>query len=310
MTNPGPTRALFLAALAVALPLLLPAAWRSHLALVLTLAIGTTGQNLLIGHAGIVSLGQAGFLAVGAYTLAHLAGAGVPPILATLGGALAAGLTGALLGLAVRRLTGAALALATLAFATAVHRLAVGSDALGGGPGGLAVPVLPSLGGVDRDLTECWLLMPIVAGSVLFARRVVGSPLGRALAAARECEPAARASGVDLASARVFAFTLSSVASGLEGALEARRLGHIDPAHFTLEASLALLVAVIVGGRAPVLGPLLGAAFVVAVPALAGTAHFLVPAIFGLALATSLLASPEGLAGLVARRRRPAGAES
>jgi branched-chain amino acid transport system permease protein len=108
---------------------------------------------------------------------------------------------------------------------------------------------------------------------------------------------------VDLARTKITAFAVSSFLTGASGALLAQFLGHLEPQGFTMTESVTLVVAVVVGGLASISGSLLGAAFVVLVPALgSGTAGF-VPVTYGLGLLLVLSFQPEGLAGLFRRLR-------
>ena len=115
------------------------------------LAIGVIGQNLLIGYTGLISFGQAGFLAIGAYAFGHLRIAGVPfsVSLAAAGGA--AGLAGWLVGFPSLRLKGPYLSIATLGFGTATYQIFANVEWLSGGRAGLSIPALHPPFGMARD---------------------------------------------------------------------------------------------------------------------------------------------------------------
>lgn len=286
-----------------ALPGLAPPVWTVRATLVALYAIGTLGQNLLIGNAGQVSFGQAGFLALGAYGFAHLRLEGLPFLPALVAAGLLAAGVGALVGLPALRLKGPYLAIATLGFAVAVYEVLAASPALSGGRDGLAVPRLEPVLGLSRGATVYLVDLALLFVFTAATYNLVSSYLGRAFAAIRDGEVAAEALGVNLARYKLLAFALSSFYTGVQGALLAQFLGHLEPQSFTLAESITLLVAVTVGGLGSVEGSLLGAAFVVLLPSLFGGAAGAVPVVFGLGVILVLLFEPSGLAGLWTRIR-------
>jgi branched-chain amino acid transport system permease protein len=291
------------AAALLALPFLSPAAWTMRATLVSIASIGVLGQNLLIGNAGLASFGQAGFLAVGAFTFAHLRHAGVPAFAAIAAAGLLAAGAGAALGFPALRLKGPYLAVATLGFALAVHRLLSASERLSGGRTGMDVPRIEPALGLTREATAYFVCLLAAVLFTAATRNLVSSWVGRTFAALRDADSAAEAAGIDLARARLLAFALSSFYTGVHGALAAQLLGHADVQSFTVNESITLLVAVVVGGLGSVAGSLFGAAFVVLVPALSGGAGHLVPVAFGVAIVVVLLFEPLGLAGGWAKAR-------
>jgi ABC-type branched-subunit amino acid transport system ATPase component/ABC-type branched-subunit amino acid transport system permease subunit len=287
---------LLLAAL-LALPLVGPDSWTVRAAIIWLTAIGVLGQGLLIGQCGLVSFGQAGFLAIGAYAFGHLSRAGVPFLLALAGAGLLAALAGAALGFPSLRLKGPYLAIATLGFGIAVYQVLAASPLLSGGRQGLSVPRLPSLLGLSRGHSAYYVYLALLLAFLAATYNIVSSYLGRAFAAIRDSEVAAVAMGVDLVRYKLLAFAISSFYTGVQGALYAQFLGHLEPQNFTIAESLNLFVAVVVGGLTLVEGSVLGAAFVVLVPTLLGGAGWLVPLTFGLSLLAVMLFEPLGLAG-------------
>lgn len=284
-------------ALLLLLPWAAPASWTVRATFVWIYAIGTLGQGLLIGHAGQVSFGQAGFLAVGAYAFAYLRVAGVPALPAILAGGLAAAVFGALLGLPALRLKGPYLAIATLGFGVAVYQALTSFEWLSGGRTGLEVPRLEPLFGLPRATTVYYLYLALLLGFMAATWNLLSSYVGRAFAALRDSELAAAAAGVDLTRYKLLAFALSSFYTGVHGALFAQFLGHVEPQSFTLAESMTLFVAVVVGGLVFVEGAVLGAAFVVLLPTLFGESGWGVPVAFGLSLIAVMLFEPQGLAG-------------
>ena len=299
------SRGLLVALLAAltALPWWAPAFWLSQGTLVWLFAIGIVGQNLLIGYAGQISFGQAGFLAIGAYAFGHLRIAGLPFPLALAAGGAAAGAVGLLVGFPSLRLKGPYLAIATLGFGTAVYQIFTNVSALSGGHAGLALPPLRIPAGISRDV---YLYLLFFALFLLFtgvAYNLMSSYVGRAFVAIRDSEIAAEAMGVNLARYKLLAFGVSSFYAGVHGALFAQFLGHIEPQSFSVEQTITIFVAVIVGGLASVEGSVFGAAFAILVPALFGGFRWAVPVLFGGAILITMIFEPLGLAGLWMKTR-------
>jgi branched-chain amino acid transport system permease protein len=295
---------LFLLILAlVALPFYGPKAWLNRSSLVWLTAIGVMGQNLLIGYAGLISFGQAGFLAIGAYSFGHLRIVGVPFPLALAASGAAAGAAGWLVGFPSLRLKGPYLAIATLGFGTAVYQIFANTEVLSGGRQGLAIPLLEPPFGLARDLYTYWLYLGLC---LLFAGatfNLVSSYLGRAFVAIRDSDIAAEAMGVNLTRYKLLAFAISSFYTGVHGALMAQYLGHLEPQAFNIQETLNFFVGVIVGGLASVEGSIFGAAFAILVPAVFGAFRWLVPVLFGASILAVLIFEPMGLAGIWLKTR-------
>jgi branched-chain amino acid transport system permease protein len=287
----------------VALPGAAPGAWTLRATLVLVYAIGTMGQGLLIAHTGQVSLGQAGFMAAGAFAFAHLRAGEVPPLSALAAAGAVAALLGIVLGLPALRLKGPYLAIATLAFGIAVYQVLAGSELLSGGRSGLSVPRVEPALGLTRAATTYYVYLGIAVAFAAATWSLIFSWVGRAFAAVRDADLAAQALGVSVRNTKLLAFALSSFYTGVQGALLVQLLGHVEPQTFTIAESVTLFVAVVVGGAYRVEGAIFGAAFVVLVPLLFGGVPWAVPAAYGAALVLVTLVEPLGLAGLWMRLR-------
>ena len=274
-----------------------PRSWLAQGSLVWLYAIGVIGQNLLIGYAGQVSFGQAGFLAIGAYTFGHLRIAGAPFPLALLAAGTTAGAAGWLVGFPSLRLKGPYLAIATLGFGTAVYQVFANVEALSGGRAGLPIAQLQPPGGMDRDVYVYLLYFALFLLFTAVAYNLVSSWVGRVFVALRDSDIAAEAMGVNLTRAKLLAFAVSSFYTGVQGALMAQYLGHLEPQAFNVQESLNFFVAVIVGGLASVEGSVFGAAFAILVPALFGDFRWAVPVLFGAAILVVMIFEPLGLAG-------------
>ncbi|MBI2891437.1 MAG: branched-chain amino acid ABC transporter permease [Nitrospirae bacterium] len=266
--------------------------------LVLVYAIGIVGQNLLIGFAGQISMGQVGFLAVGAYVHAHATRAGIPFVASLLLTAGAGAIAGALVGLPSLRLKGPYLAIATLGFGIAAAQMLSNWEWLSGGRMGLTVP-RADLPGFDLPATtETYLLTLAVAlGLIMGAYSLGRSYVGRAFVAIRESEVAAEVLGIHLTKYKVLAFVISSAYTAVHGALWGQLLGYLEPQMFTFMESVYMLAAVIIGGVGSVAGSVLGAAFVTLVPQVLSGYRELIPILFGIVIILVMLFEPLGLYG-------------
>jgi branched-chain amino acid transport system permease protein len=287
---------LLLAALA-ALPWVAP----DHVVFLATLialyAIGVMGQNLLIGYTGQISFGQAGFLAIGAFTFGHLRVWGAPFLISlAIAGAVAA-LAGVVVGFPSLRLKGPYLSIATLGFGVAVYQIFVNWEVLSGGRSGLAIAKLKPLLGLTTTQTVYYTYVLLLAAFTLATYNLVSSYVGRAFVAIRDSDIAAEVNGVNLTSYKLLAFAISSFYTGVHGALYAQVLGHIEPQIFNIGESLTLFVAVIIGGVASVEGSILGAAFVLLVPKVLSEFREMVPVVYGVAILVVLIFEPLGLFG-------------
>jgi branched-chain amino acid transport system permease protein len=299
-----------LLALAVlAAPWLLPVFYVGELTQIFILAIAGVGLMLLIGYTGLVSLGHGAFMAIGAYTNTYLITKGVPFLVAFPLAGLAALVAGIVIAVPANRMSGIYLAIATLAFSQIVEQVIVRWESVTRGFQGMAVPPPDLLG---RPLTEGWQLyylsLAVLALVVLCAINLVRSPTGRALVAIRDSEVSAQSLGVNLLRYKTAVFALSACITGLAGALLAHRMRFISPDAFNYLMSVQLLLMVVVGGLGSILGAILGAVFVGALPqaialmreylptAIARTPG-LEPGLFGAVMVLIVLFEPLGLYG-------------
>jgi branched-chain amino acid transport system permease protein len=299
---------LLLAAVLLA-PLGLDDFYLGELALVYIYAIAGIGLMLLVGYTGLVSLGHAAFLAIGAYAHTWFLSHGWPFPLALLKASLITGLIGALVGLPAMRMTGIYLAIATLAFAVIVEQVIVHWESVTGGFRGMVVPS-PHLLGLDLggSVAFYFVCLLILLACLLFALNILRSPTGRAMTAVRDSEISAQSMGIHLARTKSMAFALSAAFTGLAGGLLANKLGYVAPEAFTVLISIQLLLMVVVGGLGSLHGVIYGAIFIgllpqaiammrdVLPPAL-GHLPGLEPGIFGLILILFLVYEPLGIYG-------------
>ncbi|BAL90904.1 putative ABC transporter permease protein [Actinoplanes missouriensis 431] len=249
---------------ALVLPLLLP---ERHLAtfVLLTLAAAVTvGVSLLMGYAGQVSLGQASFSAIGAYTAGLLAVHGVPPVPALLAAPIVAAVAAVLIGFPLLRLRGHHLAFATLAVQLILLSLLAQAEWAGGAIGLQGIPRF-SVGdfSLREDIGYAYLALLVLGIALLVSRNVVSSRPGRGLRAAATSEIAAAASGVPVGGYRLVVFALSASFAGLAGGVYAFYLGYLAPGSFPVLLSIEYVVMAVVGGLGTLAGPVVGAVLIV-----------------------------------------------
>jgi branched-chain amino acid transport system permease protein len=281
--------------------LLLPWFGPEHLTytatIILIYTVGVMGQNLLIGYTGQISFGQAGFLALGAFTFGHLSRLGVPWPLALLGAGIVAGLFGVLVGFPSLRLKGPYLAIATLGFGIAVYQVFVNSELLSGGRMGLIIEKIQPVFGLSRITFNYYFYFLIALLFTLATYNIVSSYMGRAFIAIRDNDIAAEVIGVSLTRYKLLAFAVSSFYTGVQGGLYALFMGYLEPNMFTFMESITLFVAVIIGGLASVEGSIMGAAFVILVPQVFSAYKEMVPVVYGVTILIVLIFEPLGLYG-------------
>ena len=280
-----------------------------ELALLCIYAVAGLGLMLLVGFTGLVSLGHAAFLAIGAYAHAILLTEGVPFFLSMPLAAMITAIIGGIVGLPAMRMVGIYLASATLAFAIIVEHSIAHLDWLTGGFRGMPVPK-PSLFGMDvsTPMAFYYLCLAVLIACILAALNLLRSPTGRAMIAVRDSEISAQSMGINLQRTKSLAFAISAGFTGLAGALFAHNIGYLAPDAFTLLMSIQLLLLVVVGGLGSMHGVVFGAIFVVLLPqgiAISrdylpteiGRLPGLEPAIFGLILVLFLIYEPLGIYG-------------
>ena len=261
------------------------------------MVVAALGLNLLVGYTGQISLGHAAFLAIGAYTHVILYTQGAPFFVTAVAGALTAGVFGFLIGIPALRLKGPYLAIATLGFQVAVDQILGRWDSVTGGRMGLGVPAMDVFGAKLGEHAKFLVCFGVCVLSVVGIYNLSRSRVGRAFVAIRDNETAAEAMGVGLVKYKTMAFALSACVTGLAGALYAHLFDRINPSNFTLVMSIELLVMVVVGGLASVLGSVLGASLLVLLPQLISSFRDFQAVIVGGILIAVLLFEPLGMRG-------------
>jgi branched-chain amino acid transport system permease protein len=250
-----------LAVLLLALPAVAPPSLINVGVYALIYALAALGLSLLMGLAGQVSLGQAGFFAIGAYTQAVLVTeygvSALPASVVAVAVTMAAAL---LVGLPLLRLRGHFLALATLGFGVIVAVLATESDFLGATSGIFGIPKPEMNNRLYNSPTEYYLLLaPVVLLGLWLARNIVESRIGRALGAVNDSEVAAESLGVDTFRLRVQVFVLSAAYASVAGTAFAHWLGVVNPNAANFPLSVKFLLMAVLGGVGSVYGAVVGA---------------------------------------------------
>jgi branched-chain amino acid transport system permease protein len=215
--------------------------------------------NLLAGYAGLVSVGQQAFVGIGAYTLVYFGNErGVNIFLCVpLAGVIAAILALPIAGAAFR-LRGGYFAIGTWVIAEVIRLVVSNIDVVGGGTGTSLTAVI----GIDpqtRQEVTLWLALAAGAGSVLVVWWLLRSPLGAALRAVRDSEPAAAALGVRVTRAKLIAFVVSAAGCAIAGAIIYLNLLRVQPgAAFSINWTVFMIFIVVIGGIGTIEGPIIG----------------------------------------------------
>jgi len=264
--------------------------YRAHQLLLAQLGINAllTLSMYITLRAGMLTLANVGYMAVGAYVsvLLHVNGH-VPLPVAVLAGALAAGLLAIPIGVPVLRLQGIFLAIATIGFGQVVVGAILNIPVTGEGRG-LTVPDASS------SLLPAYLSLAVVA-YVLW--RLAGTRLGKAWDAVREDALAAEAQGIDVARYRMLAFVLGAVLAGYAGALEAHINFFIDTSLYSFQRVVGVLVFATLGGIGRVAGPVAGSTILTALPEVIRFAQSYRDALYGVILIALVIFRPQGLLG-------------
>lgn len=303
--------AVILIALVLVLPLVFPSAYYYRVAaLVYIFALAVVGLNLLMGFAGQVSLGHAGFVGIGAYAVAVLpTHFGVPSWVSVFAGAAVSGLIAFAVGRPILRLRGHYLAVATLGLGLLVAIVLTNEAAWTGGPDGMSVPDLTLFGWRARGSVN-WYWISAVTFVVGFwlARNLMDSPTGRALQAIHDSEVAASVLGVDVAAKKLAIFTISAVYASVAGSLLALFNGLATPDMAGFLRSIELVAMVVLGGMGSVVGSLVGAAVLVVLPQALTFFHEYEQALLGLIVMVFMIFLRHGivpsLATAFARRKK------
>ena len=280
---------------------------------ILILAVFSLGFNLLFGYTGLLSFGQAGFFAVGAYGCAKILLAVPNLFLGIAGGVAAAGVAAFLLGILSVRHTRIYFSMLTLAFGMMIYSIAwKWRDYTGGDDGLVGIPRAPleipglmsiSMAAMDRYY---YVVLVLSLAAILAMYRLVRSPLGLTLQAIRDSETRAAFAGVPVQKYRLFAFTIAGLYAGLAGALLPPLENTVTPpiAHWSTSAEPVL--ATLLGGIHTFSGPIVGAFlfFMIKDVVMRFTEYWLI--CFGIVVVAMVMRFPSGIMSIFENRKRPA----
>ena len=304
------TTLIALAAIIAVLPLLFPSSYYFRVAaLVWVSAFAAIGLNILMGKAGQVSLGHAGFFGIGAYAVAigptHL---GLPSFAALLIGVCLSALLAFLVGRPILRLKGHYLAIATLGFGVLVALVITTESRWTGGPDGMAVAKLTLFGWrASGSDTWYWITGGLLLAGTWIALNLDDTPTGRAFRALHDSEIAARVAGVDVNRFKLQAFVIAAVYASLAGSALALMNGFVNPDQAGFLHSVELVTMVVLGGLGSVVGSIVGAAVLIMLPQALTVFQEYENLLLGLIIIVSMIFMREGIvpmAGKLLTRRR------
>jgi branched-chain amino acid transport system permease protein len=276
--------------------------------------IAAVGLNIMVGYCGQLSIGHAGFIAVGAYTSAILtAKAGMPFPIALICSGLTAGGVGLIFGIPSVRVKGFYLAITSIAAQFIILWVINNWTNLTGGYSGISVPYA-SIGPLvfDTEAKQFFLIIGIAVLCMFFAKNMARTRVGRAFIAIRDNDLAAEVMGINLFRYKMLAFFIGCFLAGISGSLMAHWTGSISTENFSFTGSILYVGMIIIGGLGTTLGPILGVTLIRlmdvgviqitpflqnAFPSMpSGFATGIGPMLFGLVIVLFLIFEPRGLA--------------
>lgn len=287
--------------------------WLSVANLIGISIIAATGLNILTGYCGQLSIGHAGFIAVGAYTSATLTNRlELPFLVGLISAGLMAGLVGLIFGIPSVRVKGFYLAISTIAAQFIIIWVINHWTGVTGGFEGIVAPAA-SIGGITliSQSSQYFLILPITIMVIFFAKNLARTRVGRAFIAVRDNDLAAEVMGINLFRYKLLGFFIGCFLAGIAGSLLAHWFGKISTEYFSFSDSILYIGMIIIGGLGSTLGPIFGVLFIRLLqvgitfvsPVLessfdlpAGFTTGIGPMLFGLAIILFLILEPRGLA--------------
>jgi ABC-type branched-subunit amino acid transport system ATPase component/ABC-type branched-subunit amino acid transport system permease subunit len=266
------------------------------------------GLNLVVGFAGQIAIGWVALLTLGAYTTAVLTAGTVTtewnPFLALSVSGVVGAIFGVVVGLPALRLRTFYFAMTTLGFATIVTQVALAWKSVTGGGIGTAGPVFPWP--FDPGWGFYYLCLILAALATWMTANIAKSRFGRALVAIRDAEVAAEASGIAKPALLMAVFVFSGALAGVAGGLFSSLQSYITPDAFTFDLSVLFFIAILIGGRGSIMGPLLGTIILTVLPEFAAPLVAWSTFLYAALLLLIVLAMPGGIADLLDyKNRRP-----
>jgi len=266
-------------------------------------ALVAIGLCILMGYAGQISLGQAGFYGIGAYVSAVLSlHFGLPVVVSLILAMVVAAMVAVILAVPALRLKGHYLAVATLGFGEIIYIIL--NEWGPGGPSGFGdIPHFSLLGYTITSTTGYfYLIWGLVAVVMIFSLNLIHSRTGRALRAIHDSELASNAMGLDVVELKIKVFILSAVYASLAGGLYAHYITFISPSSFSLFYSILVLMMVIVGGITNLWGAIIGAVVITVLPELLRRFEEFDVLVYGLILTLSLMFFRKGLVPILVEK--------
>lgn len=262
-----------------------------------------TSLNLILGYTGQLSFAHIGLFAIGAYTSSILMmDYKVPFLLALVCAMLVSAFFGLLIGLIALRFTTHFFAIVTLAFGEIIRLVIYNMPEFTGGPNGIYnIPLPPNVFGFDfSERSHFYYIILIGAvATVLFVKYMIGTRTGKAMFAIRENPTFAQFIGINIWKVKMISFTISAGLAGFAGSIYAHYNAYISPNSFTMMESISILLMVIIGGIGTIFGPILGAAFLTALPEFLRSVNDWRLVIFGALLVLTIMYMPNGILGVV-----------
>jgi len=267
-----------------------------------------SGLNLVVGFAGQIAIGWVALLTLGAYVTSVLtAGTAVPelsPYLALAIAGVFGAIFGVIVGLPALRLRTFYFAMTTLGFATIVTQVALAWRTVTGGGVGVPGPVFPWP--FDSPWGFYYFCLALAVVCTWMTMNVAASRFGRSLVAIRDAEVAAESVGISKPALLVTVFLFSGAVAGIAGGLFASLQSYITPDAFTFDLSVLFFIAILIGGRGSILGPLLGTISLTALPEFAAPLVAWSTFLYAVLLLVIVLAVPGGIAEMLDyKNRRP-----
>ena len=264
----------------------------------------TFSFNFIHGYLGLISIGQAGFFAIGAYVTAGLTmGVGLNYFLSLFIASTAAALAGVLIGFPAIRIRGHYFILITLGFGEIVRLIILNWKAVTNGTNGINGIPSPSWGPLlfASRFSYYYLVLFFIFLAMLVTRNLRQSKYGRAMLSLKTTEMAATVMGVNPATNKLINFSLSGLFAGLAGGLYGSYIGSISPEAFSIDLSIEILTMSLVGGAGTIAGPIIGATFLIVLKERLRFMREYYMILYGAGIVLVMIFMPHGIMGLVRR---------
>lgn len=285
----------------IAIPLVdLPPIWSAAALLTVIYVPAAVGQNLIIGNAGLLAMGQAAFVGVGAYTSGVLAlRYNIDASLTIPAAVLVSGGIGALVGIPALRINGDYLFIVSLGFNLIVIDVILQWGAVTGGATGLTGIPTMHLFGIDLGVGAPFYLsvLGIVLVSIIITHAIASSRFGLTMEAVRDDELAALSIGIANAVPKIYFFAIGSALAGLSGALLAYDLAYVGYRSFDVAASLLIFQMAVIGGLGRITGSIVGAVIIILLPELLRPLQDYRMLLAGLLIVILMATRPQGILG-------------